>query len=357
VSDRKDLLRSVMMQRMLTGLETSHALEDVMTRLETDVDYLASKKLMDYSLLVYGSVIELKHDDAGSRDFFSPRVATGKEGGVNLEGHLGKPTSYIDPMAKHTLQSAVALAPQCGMACSSRPRQLVDVTRQLHAGGDVHLTWSGKDYRCCCLKLKPGDSALVKSPCALVRLSADGKTDCGGLLGSGFHAYERSKVGGRCLVEWDQWPETLGHVFISGHTLYHQKKLLDQTSLQQTRLASRVEACAVVCVSVVDYLLHSSTWKQVENIALIPVYRERKWSDYDTRTVRLLRCLIGGQPPTEPLPEDQERAGLLRLFVLDQPNGPLSHNKLTWKECKNEFPEVSPSDDLKVVEGLVRIKL
>eukprot|EP00419_Tripos_fusus_P061848 CAMPEP_0172927414 /NCGR_PEP_ID=MMETSP1075-20121228/217448_1 /TAXON_ID=2916 /ORGANISM="Ceratium fusus, Strain PA161109" /LENGTH=50 /DNA_ID=CAMNT_0013788665 /DNA_START=12 /DNA_END=160 /DNA_ORIENTATION=+ len=49
VSDRKELAKALMFQRMLTGLQLIPVFDDIMARLETDVDYLASKKLMDYS--------------------------------------------------------------------------------------------------------------------------------------------------------------------------------------------------------------------------------------------------------------------------------------------------------------------
>merc|ERR1719362_38035 len=71
VSDRKEVAKMLMYQRMLTGLQLTPALDDIMARLEIDVDYLASKKLMDYSLLVYGSIIEFDHSDEDSRQFFS----------------------------------------------------------------------------------------------------------------------------------------------------------------------------------------------------------------------------------------------------------------------------------------------
>jgi len=378
VSDRKEFARMVMNERLLTGLQMTPALDDILTRLETDVDYLANKKLMDYSLLVFGSFVELDHDDAGSRDFFSPsvgvmpgafntvqKVAAGK---VDADGFpLGtlsmgglQHSSLTKPSPKQRLQKAVTLASQCGMECSERPRKLVDVTGRLNKdeGGDYHYRWSGKSYRCCCIELKPGDSALVRSPCALVQL-AGGSGKCGSLLGSRFHSYYRPSVGGKCLIEWDQWQEIAGLSFLSGRSIHqHAGWALPQEvlTLQQMKIASRVESCAIVCVTVADYLLQSTTMKQVENIVLIPVYSGRKWSDYDTRTVRLLRCLIGGQPPAEPQDEDKKRPGLLKLF-LQETHDPLQPNEMLWKYCKEDFPEVRVLDDMKVVEELVQMQL
>merc|ERR1719410_2782725 len=108
------------------------------------------------------------------------------------------------------------------MACSERPRKLVDVTGQLQKESDSHNKWAGKSYRCCCIELKPGDSALVNSPCALVQLAeGGGRADCGGLLGSRFHSYHRPSVGGKCLIDWDQWQETAGLKFLSGRSVHH----------------------------------------------------------------------------------------------------------------------------------------
>merc|ERR1712008_24247 len=129
----------------------------------------------------------------------------------------------------------------------------------------------------------------------------------------------------------------------------------ESLTLQQMKIASRVESCAIVCVSVADYLLQSTFAKKVENIALIPVYKGRKWSDYDTRTVRLLRCLIGGQPPLEPQPQDNKRPGLFNLF-LENRRGPLQANEMMWKDCTEEFPEVRVVDDMKVVQALVQMR-
>mmetsp|Transcript_32122 Transcript_32122/g.63293 ORF Transcript_32122/g.63293 Transcript_32122/m.63293 type:complete len:327 (-) Transcript_32122:345-1325(-) len=326
-----------------------------MARLETDVDYLASKKLMDYSLLVYGSIIELDHDDPASQAFFAPSLPAMPRDSPYSNG-------AIPAMQKLALQQAVRLAPQCGMTCSARPRMLVDITKKLQQTGESHYYWSGKSYRCCCVELKPGDSALVHSPCALVQLSAEGKTDCGHLFGSRFHAYKRSSVGGRCLIEWDQWPDiaSLDLTFLSGRTVFEHSGSLnshEQLTLQQRMTLSRVESCAVMCISVADYLLQDSTWKTMENIAMIPIYGGLKWSDYDVRTVRLLRCLVGGQPPTHPQSEDKKRPGLLKLFLPQKKPHPLLPNELTWNDCTNEFPEVRVLDDMEVVKQLVQRKL
>jgi len=376
VSDRKDVAKMVMNERMLTGLQMVPALDVVMARLEIDVDYLASKDLMDYSLLVYGSFIELDHNDKGSRDFFSPTAGPDRDTMTTAsakklleslrQSSLGlNGGSLTSPSPKQWLQKAVTLTPQCGMACSERPRKLVDVTRQLKREGESHYRVSAKLYRCCCIEMKPGDSALIRSPCALVQLAEDsGKMKCGDLLGSRFHSYHRPLVGGRCLIEWDQWPETAGLKFLSGHTAYDAKdsstKSQEAATLQQMKITDHVESCAIVCVSVADYLLQSTFGKQMENIVLIPVYRGRKWSAYDTKTVHLLRCLLGGQPPTEQLLEDKKRPGLVSLFrpsTFPGPPRPTEMNEMTWNDCKDVFPEVQVLDDMKLVERLVQATL
>jgi len=181
----------------------------------------------------------------------------------------------------------------------------------------------------------------------------------GDLLGSRFQAYYRDKVGGKCLIDWDQWQDTAGLKFLSGRSLHDHVALKprEPLTLQQMKIVSRVETCAVVCVSVADYLLESTFAKDLENIALIPVYMGRKWSDYDTRTVRLLRCLIGGQPPTEPQTEYKKRPGLLELFLLPNLQDPPTANQMIWKDCTEDFPEVRVLDDLEVVEQLVQMRL
>jgi len=356
VSDRKEWARIVMNERMLTGLQMIPALDAVLARLEIDVDYLAGHKLMDYSLFVFGSFIKLDHNDAGSRDFFFPGISA-SPGSTNL-GAVSKTGGLTDPSPKQQLQQAAKAAPQCGMACSDRPRNLVDVTKQLFQQdrylGNYYFSLSGKIYRCCCIQLKPGDSAVVRSPCALVQLpDGAGKGDCGGLLGSRFHSYHRASVGGKCLIDWDQWPETAGLKFIAGRNLAASRS----SDPAANEIASRVESCAVVCVSVADYLLQSTIGKEVENVALIPVYGERKWSFYDMRTIRMFRCLIGGQPPSEPPSEDKKRPGLVTLFLPASRHGPPQPNEMTWKDCKEDFPEIRALDDMHVVEKLVQTKL
>jgi len=312
-SDRKPFAKQVLQDAMLPGLHMRSSLDQARSSLVDDVKYLADHNLVDYSLLMVGSVVRFDNHDNNSRMYF------------------------LD----HSIQSlfqAVAKFPQCGISCGKREQDLVDVTVKLTPRVAAHLEWGGQHYRCCCVELGLGESALVKSPCALV----SGTAPCGTLLGHGFHAYWRSSVGGRCLVR-------LGGVSLPDRQ--HLDSLDPLIFVDNVGPAAQYcQACAITCVSLLDYLLPLTTTKSLENYALLPVYRELKWSNYEARIRHLLFCLADAVPQVETM---ERKNKMLRHFVEE----PSSISQQAAKMCSDVFPALRKDVDAKILQRLVALKL
>jgi len=311
-SDRTAFARQVMQQAMLTGLHWRNSVSQAYDGLIQDSKFFSHHNLVDYSLLMTGSVISYNPHDKNSHTFF--------------RGH-----------GKDSLLQAVAKLPQCGMECSSRERDLVDVTAKLTQHDAAHVQWGGQSYKCCCIELGLGESVLVKSPCALV----SGTAGCGTLLGRRFHSYWRSSVGGRCLVrhggvalEDRKWLDSLNPMMLAGNS--------NDVSWPPWHL----EVCAVVCVALLDYLLPLSIGKSIENVATLPLYGSLKWSDYGPKVRHLFHCLADSVPRVA---NTDKSNNMLRHFLSE----PHFDAERTANQCKDVFPKPEKSMDANVLESLV----
>jgi len=337
VSDREALALAVMQERMLMGGYLAPGMDTVLANLEKDLVYIDSKGLIDYSLLLYGSVLR-RTDDDDSYTFFSSSKRLGSE-------------TKMHKMRKRWLEEMVEMTPNCGMQCSTRPANLIDVSGLLDASITKHLDWHGVSYQCCCFSLRPGDSALMQSPCVLVQVESGAANSGCGRFGKRFHSYHRPSVGGRCLVEmrgrggWAPW---------------HDFHFLDPAVLARDRGnylvpgEVRVQSCTLMCAAIIDYLMEKSFVKHVEEIGLAPWYGEKKWTDYGEKTLHLLKCVVGGEPP---LDAEDSQGSLLETLLAKSPPWHNPQVALSWNDCMDVFPTFTAEEDAAVVKNLVVLVL
>merc|ERR1740123_1939223 len=76
-----------------------------------------------------------------------------------------------------------------------------------------------------------------------------------------------------------------------------------------------LRSCALVCMSILDYLLPLDAWNRVENILLLPRYGALKWTDYQLKMGSMVKCLMD-----VPLVSSHDKLGLVPPF-LHPPSG------------------------------------
>lgn len=327
----------------LSGYRFSEAYRPSMfNSLLVDSEFLDANGLVDYSFLLNGA-------------FFNGKVAV--EGAAATKDGL-------DLEWFNALQAAATSKPGCDFSCAAPssssalpnlPRQLVDVTQLVEVYNDSITVGSGV-YKCCCLALQPGDIAMLRSPCALVNRNADPRYSimrreaCGNLVGDGsWHSYSRAAslpvTNGRCILGVGVWPRSVSTspeaptpIMVGPEAAFGAKGFREEYHIRAP--------CGFMCVSVLDYLLPMNLWNELENVALIPWYGERKWTMYRKRLHDAFRCLLWTSPPkSKALTYGSEEHKLLIVQSVNLADC----MQLSSKQFNDEWPSL----DRAIVEGVL----